>query len=320
MSAAQEKQTRIGVIEALSRGFEAAARTPWVIGLPVLLDLFLWRGPQLSAAPLVDRALSTYARLLLPRGLGELAAPPPEALEAIREALSRFNLFGALALNLVAVPSSAPARPALGPVVGVIEQPLPALSVILALEIVGMALGCVFLGALGQRVRAGSVDLRALLASLPRFWLRFALIVLALLALPLVVGLPTGLLLAATALLSPLVAQAVGTMVLVAAQVATVWLVIYLFFMIDAVVVSDLGARAAVQTSVRIVARNFWPALGIILLSFVIAQGMFQIWSWISQSDVGSLVAIAGHAYVASGLAAASMVFYWNRVQHEQEA
>lgn len=319
MSATQEKPTRIGIIDALNRGFDAAARTPWVVGLPILLDLFLWRGPQVSAAPLVDRAVNAYARLLVPHGLGELGAPPPEALEAAREALARFNLLATVMLNLVAVPSSSPVRPALGPVVAAVEHPLPALLIVLSLEIVGMALGCVFFGALAQRVRAGSVDLRALLVRVPRFWLRFVLIMLGLLALPVVIGLPAGLLLAGMALLSLPAAQAVATILLIAAQVVTIWLAIYLFFVVDAVVVSDLGPRAAVETSIRVVARNFWPALGLIFLSFVIAQGMFQIWSWISHSEVGSVVAIAGHAYIASGLAAASMVFYWNRVQHAEE-
>jgi hypothetical protein len=320
VAAAQEKPTRIGVIEALGRGFEVAARTPWVVGLPIFLDLFLWRGPQLSAAPLVDWVMNAYQRGAASRVLGDLGTLPPEALDATREALMRFNVFATLAFNLVALPTSAQTRPALGPVIATLEHPLSVVMAILGLEIVGMALGCLFFAGLAQQVRYGVVHIGGVLQSVPRYWLRFALIILVALLLPFVIGLPVGLLLAIVAMMSPVAAQVIGTMLLVAAQVAIVWLAIYLFFVIDAVVVSDLGARAAVETSVRIVSRNFWAALGLIVLSFVIAQGMFQIWALLSQSTLGSLVAIVGHAYVASGLAAASMAFYWNRVQHEQEA
>lgn len=295
-------------------------RTPWVVGLPILLDLFLWRGPQVSLAPLVEWLLSTAQRGLASRVLGELGVPPPEAQDALREALVQFNVFSTLAFNIVALPTSAPTRSSLGPIVATLDHPLSAAIAFLGLEGIGMALGCVFLAGLAQRVRSGSVSVADLVRSIPRVWSRFALLVLAVIALPVIVGLPVGLVLAIVALLSPLAAQVVGTILIVAAQVAIVWLAIYLFFVIDAVVVSDLSARAAVEASVHVVSRNFWAALGLIILSFVIAQGMFQIWAMLSRSDLGSVVAIVGHAFVASGLTAASMVFYWNRVQHEQEA
>lgn len=320
MIAATEQRARIGVIEALSRGFEFVGRVPWVVGLPILLDVLLWRGPQLSAAPLADRALGAYTRLITQRGLADFGIPAPETLDGVREALTRFNVFAALVLNLVAVPSSAQARPSLGPVAATLEQPPVALGVFLALEILGLMLGCLYFGALAHIVRRGAVDLPCLLASVPRFWLRYAVVLLALIALPVVVGVPAGLLLAGIAVLSAAAAQAIGMLLLVVAQVATVWLGIYLFFVIDAVVVCDLGASAAVRSSVTVVGRNMWPALGIIGLSFLIAQGMFQVWHWLSPSDLGSVVAIVGHAYVASGLATASMVFYWNRVGYEQAA
>lgn len=320
MVATSERQARLGIIDALSRGFELAGRVPWVVGLPVVLDLFLWRGPQGSLAPLADRALNAYTRLVTQRGLIDLGAPSPDTLEAVREALSRFNVFVSLALNLVAVPSSTQARPSMGPVVVSLEQPLGALVAFLALEAVGMALGCFYFGALGHAVRGGAVNLPGLLASVPRFWLRFALILLALIALPVTIGLPVGLLLAAVALASVEAAQAIGTLLLVLAQVGAVWLAIYLFFVIDAVAVGDLSARAAVRSSVTVVGRNLWPALGIIGLSFLISQGMFQVWHWMSQNDLGNVVAVVAHAYIASGLATASMVFYWDRVRYEQAA
>ena len=37
----------IGVIDSLQGGFNLVTRRPWLLLLPVLVDLILWRGPKL---------------------------------------------------------------------------------------------------------------------------------------------------------------------------------------------------------------------------------------------------------------------------------
>ena len=54
-----------GVIDTLTAGYNLVNRHPWLLVLPLLLDVALWWGPQLSVAPLIA-------------DLMRVASPPPE--------------------------------------------------------------------------------------------------------------------------------------------------------------------------------------------------------------------------------------------------
>ncbi|HLZ07816.1 MAG TPA: hypothetical protein VKT80_04460, partial [Chloroflexota bacterium] len=91
-------------------------------------------------------------------------------------------------------------------------------------------------------------------------------------------------------------------------------LVIYLYFWIDAIVVSDAGPLRAAVNSGRVVANNFWSSVFFIGLVLVITQGTMLIWKTVDLEPIGMVVAIAANAYIATGLTAASMLFYQTRV------
>jgi hypothetical protein len=63
-----------------------------------------------------------------------------------------------------------------------------------------------------------------------------------------------------------------------------------------------------------VVAKNFWSAIGLISLTLLILTGTQIIWTSISFSSWGVMAGVVGNAYVASGLAAASMLFYRSRL------
>ena len=62
-SLAQSETRLTGVIETLSNGYGVVNRHPWILLLPILLDLFLWLGPQVSVAQLVSRTLTVVMPL-----------------------------------------------------------------------------------------------------------------------------------------------------------------------------------------------------------------------------------------------------------------
>ena len=88
----------------------------------------------------------------------------------------------------------------------------------------------------------------------------------------------------------------------------------YLFFFSDAVVVSEVGPVRAALYSIRLVLTNFWPAFGFIIITWVIMRGLHVVWQGLAQAPIGLALAIFGNGYVESGLAAASMLFYRNRI------
>jgi hypothetical protein len=186
--------------------------------------------------------------------------------------------------------------------------------VALALELVGTLVGVVYLGVIAQQIRDGRLSLALLARRVWRYWLSilgfFVLAIAVLCVISLIVGIAVGL----VAVVAPPVGSFLWLLVTALAQIAGVLFLIYLFFLTDAIVVSEVGPIRAAVSSARVVANNFWSSVGFIGLVYVISLGMQIIWSALAQNPIGTVIAIAGNAYIASGLAAASMLFYKNRV------
>ena len=50
------------LIDSISEGFAAIHRRPWLILVPILLNLYLWFGAQLSLGPLIGDVVGTLRR------------------------------------------------------------------------------------------------------------------------------------------------------------------------------------------------------------------------------------------------------------------
>jgi hypothetical protein len=136
----------------------------------------------------------------------------------------------------------------------------------------------------------------------------------ALLGTGLLLGLPVLVLVGFTALVAPELAVFGGVFVLGGLLFAEV----HLFFAVPAICVSDVGPLAAVQRSVAVVRRDLWSTVGLILLTWLILAGMGRVWEVLAsslQAPFGAGLAILGNAYIASGLIAAGMIFYTERVE-----
>ena len=92
-----------------------------------------------------------------------------------------------------------------------------------------------------------------------------------------------------------------------------VWLSIALFFAVPAIILDEVGVGNAIWRSVNVVGRNFWPTIGLILLSFFLSLGFSIIWQRLGVTRLGLVVSIIGNAYIGSGLVADSLVFYGDR-------
>ncbi len=65
----------LGLIDTLSSGFKVVQRRPWLVLLPVLLDLWLWLGPHWSIEPLTTGLLGLLAAGNLPPELAQTSRP-----------------------------------------------------------------------------------------------------------------------------------------------------------------------------------------------------------------------------------------------------
>lgn len=306
-----------GVVETLSGGFDHVNRILWITLFPIVLDLFFWFAPRLSAGPflhvLVDALRRFYGSLqgnLDPTSLEQAR----QVLSALDQAAGTFNAWTLLVGGLAVVPSLA--RPSRGGTLPVeITTGGQFLVALLVFEVIGAILGCVYLGLIAQQVRDGRTDWGRLARRLPFFvGTAFAIIFLAL-GLILLLSVPVGLVLGLVRVISTQLGDLLTVMAFVAAQVSLILGLIYLFFLLDAIVVSEAGPVRAVTSSARVVARNFWGAVGFILVYVFIDWGLQLAWVALSKTAPGTVLAIVGNAYVASGLAAASMRYYLSRLR-----
>ncbi|MBI4234204.1 MAG: hypothetical protein HY686_07180 [Chloroflexi bacterium] len=298
-----------GIIDSLASGYGLVTRKPWLLLLLVLLDILLWLVPGVRAGDLFRR----MAGSLLEWAMG---APltPDQTLQTGAQAEQLLELFANL--NLLAL--LAWQVPALNGVLGTTPSATPGMALsggtqvlgfVAGMLLLGLLLACFYFAPIGASVRGSGGSGRALARSLGWLWLRLAGYRLLL----------AGLLVAGVAVVVALsgVASALGPGALSVALgvlfAGGILLAVHLFLAEEAIILAGQGPARALAQSFRIVHRNFWPCLGLWALSNVISLGMRVIWERLAAHPAGLMAAILGNAYIATGLVAAVMVFYWDR-------
>ncbi len=94
----------LGVIDAVSAGLDAVLRHPWLLLIPLALDLFLWVGPRVQAPALYRLFEPTLRQMLteMPSTEGRLAVQ--ELSKLLNAFFTQYNLFSWLSVGLVGVP------------------------------------------------------------------------------------------------------------------------------------------------------------------------------------------------------------------------
>jgi hypothetical protein len=307
----------MGVIDSVSEGLAVVRRRPAIMLMPVLVDLCLWFSPQLSVEPLAVRLAATIAQ-------GASGVQPAESLDMAREALLSLgkssNLLGLLASSLVGMPSLLGGgipegmwRPGLS--IEVASLPI-ALILTVGLGLIGLVLAALYLTTVASAVQGQRLSIAALLQ---RAWAtsrRLIVAALTLIGLSIGVAIPASLFVSLLAIISPTVASMSLSLLSIAAIWIGLWMLFYLFFVVDAMVLQEVGLQRAVLNSVIVVRSSFWSALGFIILVNVLAAGLSVVWQWVAVSGpLGSALAVGGNTFIGSGLVAASFVFYRERYE-----
>lgn len=318
----------MGLIDSLSAGYRLVSRRWWLILIPVLLDLFLWMGPRLAVTEVVD---GVSALLVAPAGveLGEGYADSLEQMELLLQlAAEDANLFTLLGAGLPGVPSlmaTTRADMTLLPVDRMVTELTSVWQALLwglAIVLAGTLLTSIYVSWVGRAVMTDyrEEERHPVTTHTLQTWSRILLFILGLLILIIILGIPVVFLITLLMLLG----QGVGILMLNLASIFLlwfgVWMAIYLYFVIDAIVLNRVNVLRAVWNSVNVVLRSFWPTVGLILLVNVISGGMTLILQKLAFASWSLLLGIMANAFVGSGLTAASLIFYSERFARWQES
>jgi hypothetical protein len=187
---------------------------------------------------------------------------------------------------------------------------------VLLINLVALLVSSLFLTMVGGAVRNDQFNLFGEGREALRVAGKLLLALLALLGVGLVLGLPF---LALSAILIAVLPVA-AVPVFLLWYIGIFWAYIYAGFAPEAILLSRSGPLRAIYNSVNLVRRNLAATLGLLLVSIVITSGLAVVWRQLAGNPVGLIIALVGSAYVGSGLSAARMEFYRERMARWKRA
>ncbi len=284
----------MGIIDALTSGFDVINRRLWIIAIPLLTDLGIWLGLQVKAGPLAELVSSLVAWQGAQQAAGWL-----------RDA----NLAVILTLYLPTLSSIGGELGAsrLQPMLVLAPHGILEISIsLVTLLILGLVIGTFYLAAVAQSVRGEVFRFPLTVRRVPFLALRLT-------ALSFVYGAVvtvTGILGFVIGFLLAPVSTVLASVLVTVVQAGMLWALFVLYFSSSALFCGGLGPWEAVIRSYQIVRGSFWSALGFVAVVTVISMGIPLALNYLTGTALGTAVSIVGNAYIGTGLVAATMVYY----------
>ena len=312
----------IGVIDSLQGGFNLVNRHPWLLILPVLIDLLLWRGPRLSLAPLIVRAQDLiFNQPDLPAEFAESANLASESLLAFG---NNFNLLSLITGAVTGFPSflsrfdATSAVATTMPVVQ-IESVTTALLYATVFFLTGLLIGSLWLALIVHYLEDDLGNWINVIRRAGWLWLNATLFLLGIFIVTLAVSGILGIVLTMLALIAGPSALTLVAIMQVFVFMVVIWIGIGLSLTISAIALDGVNVARAVWRSINVVGRNLSSTLGLLLIGLVLTEGFARIWLLISSSSWGIPVGIIGTAYIGAALMVATLLFYRGRYQQWQQ-
>ena len=296
-------------IDALRAGFDAVANHIGLIFFPVLLDLFLWLGPRLRLTQLIQTLSDQLTALykIQDPSAGELLKASQEGWSALAQQL---NIMVALRSYPVGIPSlMAYVQPMKAPVGAQVLEIHSLGNVFLAwlfVTVFGLLVGTLYFEVVAQAALAKVVHWRESLSSWPRLSMQVFFLAIFWLVFVLFLMIP-GAFVLSVASLGGLASVICGALIF---GFFVLWLVFPLLFSPHGIFAMRLGMIASVKNSVTLTRRTYSPTIMFFLAAFLLAKGLDLLWQTPADTSWLLLVGIAGHAFIATSLLAASFIYY----------
>jgi hypothetical protein len=305
-------QKPLNIIETLARGFEIILQNPWIVLLPILLDLFVWLGPQISAKPLFDQLIA------------ELTANAPTPTDTPSEAMQNFDVFKSAlqstgdASNVFGIVTTglptlfwiiAPATEWARPLALSVDNVATLGAVLIPLTLIGVFFTALYFDAIARVVRHDAPIKNFAVRIAQGFSATLSLLVVLILA---VIGFMIPVSFGTLAL--SLVSQGLASFAILLASLMLLWATIYLAFALASIFVSRSNAVQAIFNSISLFRFDFWSSMGLIVLIYLIRWGFALVWQLFLDNPWGILFDVIANAFLGSGLTAAMLVYYADRM------
>lgn len=306
------------LVSSLAAGFNLVANHIAIILFPIALDLLLWFGPRLRISEMFRPFINDTFTNLIQNNAAGMAQSLTVAQNNIQGLLEQTNLFGSLSGFPIGIPSlisnSGFMETPLGsPTIFEISGPESAIFAWLAIVLVGIVLGSLYFNSVS---RLGAKESQPFSLPVAARQIGQAIILVAILfGALIIIAIPLFLVASVFVTIAPSAAQISLTL----AFFVAFWLVLPLYFCAHGIYVFQQSALNSIVTSRRVV-RAFLPGVSLFILANILLTYSLNI-LWLSAPAKSwlSLVGIAGHAFVSSGILAASFVYYRLGIRWLQE-
>jgi len=316
-------------IDSIITGVNHIEKKPYLILLPVILDLFLWLGPNLSMKTLVENLVNRLSLNALL--VSETAALDTQPLIDLFSQISSFgatynvlSLASTFPLGIPAILKNADTLQNPFGIVRIIESPsfLSLLSWAALLILFGLVLGSVYLFILSENIaddRKRSFPTICLHAILYSITLAAVLFIGSLI--PIAIG-------SMVAIISP----AVGQFVMLLLLMMVFWLLLPAFYGVLPIFLFSQTFTQAIKSTYRTMGLKYKVTVGkdqalflvprainFTLLIFVIYEGLNIIWRIPDSSSWFLLIGITGHGFISTAILLACFDYFSRmRVWREQ--
>jgi len=108
--------------------------------------------------------------------------------------------------------------------------------------------------------------------------------------------------------------QAIGSFLLLGGMMLIFWTLLYLVFAVPALFISRVNAPQALLNSISVFRFDFWSAIGLTFIVYLVRTGFTLVWQVFDNNVWGVVFNVIANAFVSSGLIAATMIFYNDRM------
>lgn len=304
------------VIQALLSGFNIIANKPYLILLPVLLDLFLWFGPGWRVDEYFKPLIQSFSSL---PGLNT-----PEYVEIVQafqtfwqDLLSQFNLAVTLSTLPIGVPSLMTGEgtftnPLGNPTVFELTSNLQIIAIWLIFVAIGYSLGNLYFQNISTEVLP-SPKKRTFKSFLWSF-LQVILMPIFMIIVLLVMSIPILLVLSLVTVLSP----AISNFVIFMIAIILLWIIMPLVFTPHSIYLYKQNLISAMMTSISVVKVSMGQTSWFLLASYILIRGFNILWKAPTSDSWFLLIGILGHAFIVSAVIAASFYYFVDATKFTQ--
>lgn len=298
------------VLKSIRTGFDAITKHLVLLLFPLGLDLFLWFGPHVQIRTLIEGLIIEMNNVsqMFPADFARVMEEG-EAIWAV--AAERINLLIALRSLPVGIfsllASILPIENPVGtPIFFDVTNPGGAFLVTLLIFVSGLFLGGLYFSAVRQAAIFDEVKWRPLLKDWPRVSLQsliLSIIWVVFFVAVLIVG-------SCAATGMTFFSVTLGQVAIILFGVVSFWLLFPLFFSPHGIYSQGEKAWQSLISSIRLTNLTFMRTSLFIMLAILVNQGLNMVWQVAPEDSWLMVISILGHAFVTTGMLAASFVYY----------